>query len=327
VGKGSNQVSNYPGEEAAGKIDLVNATAHSVNTVFAGLNEKLYDLADRQGQPGDRTRDAALRAGLPKDAIGREISNTLGNGTPTVAQMANAYGTIAAGGTYRPYYVIEKIHYPNGQPRYTHHDESDRRFSKDVTADVTFAMQQVLRRGTGADARRILKGRPAAGKTGTVGSLEGNGRDTMAAWFVGFTPQLSTSVVIYRETPTQARAPVKGWGPFAGQNMTGGMFPVRIWATFMDRALKGKPFIDLPEPAFVGESLDPAPELPDEAELPSDPDGQNNGDGQNGDGNGQGQNNGQNGDGSGRRPAAGGAARAGPAQRPLRQLPGLRPER
>ena len=55
----------------------------------------------------------ALRAGLPKKAIGNEVSNSLGNGTPRVVDLANAYATIAAEGTYRPYYVIEKIVSPS----------------------------------------------------------------------------------------------------------------------------------------------------------------------------------------------------------------------
>jgi membrane peptidoglycan carboxypeptidase len=249
VVSGSNKVTNFDGEQF-GKIDLITATEHSVNTVYAQLNEKL--------DVGERTRSAAMRAGLLPDQIGGEVSNTLGNGTPHVVDMASAYGTIAARGWHRPYFVIDKIVSPRNGIVYRHDTSKDAQvFSKDVTADATHAMRQVIEGsgGTGSFARNL--GRPAAGKTGTVG---GNGRETLAAWFVGFTPQLSTAVAIHRLDPKGGADVVKGWGRFEGRDMQGGMFPVRIWTDFMRRALEDEKVIDLPEPAWVGVPVDPAPE-------------------------------------------------------------------
>jgi membrane peptidoglycan carboxypeptidase len=255
VGTGSNKVTNFDGEQF-GKIDLLTATEHSVNTVYAQLNEKL--------DAGKRTQNAAIRAGLTKDEIGSEVSNTLGNGNPHVVDMASAYGTIAAGGVHHPYYVVEKIVSPQKEVIYTRDTSGKRQFSKGVTADATYALQQVVKGGTGTYARRL--DRPVAGKTGTVG---GNGRETMAAWFVGFTPQLSTAVVIHRVGSKGEPDVVKGWGPFGGRDMQGGMFPVRVWTSFMGRALDGQPVIDFPEPEWVGEDVDPAPVEPVAVPSPS----------------------------------------------------------
>jgi membrane peptidoglycan carboxypeptidase len=287
VNSGSNKVTNY-GNEQFGWVDLVHATAHSMNTVYAQLNEKIGEGT------GARTRDAAIRAGIPKASIGNEVSNTLGNGTPRVVDMANAYATLAAGGVYHPYRVIEKIVtplgavvYPQGEP------EGVKQFSQDVVADTTYALQQVIktRGATGTYAKRL--GRPAAGKTGTVGTT---GRATKAAWFVGYTPQLATAVAIHKLGKDGKSADVvKGWGPYKGVDLTGAHFPVRIWTTFMKQALEGKPVEEFPERADVGIAENPEPVVTESPEASQDgqdgqnpdgqnPDGQDGQDGQNPDG-------------------------------------------
>ena len=64
-------------------------------------------------------------------------------------------------------------------------------FGKDVAADVIDAMQAVTANGgTGARAQQI--GRPSAGKTGTS-------EERKSVWFSGYTPQLATSVAMYKD--------------------------------------------------------------------------------------------------------------------------------
>ena len=55
--------------------------------------------------------------------------------------------------------------------------------------------------GPGGTAGGFGIGRPAAGKTGTT-------NDSKAAWFVGYTPQLSTAVWVGKSTPTPMRSVV-----------------------------------------------------------------------------------------------------------------------
>jgi len=68
---------------------------------------------------------------------------------------------------------------------------------------------------------------PAAGKTGTTDEFTD-------AWFVGFTPRLSTAVWVgYPNDRTQML------GLYHGANVAGATFPSEIWHTYMEAA-KGK---------------------------------------------------------------------------------------
>jgi membrane peptidoglycan carboxypeptidase len=231
-----------PGEQF-GMIDLMSATAHSVNTVFAQLNE-------RQGAPR-QTMDVAVCAGLPRDTAGLDAltANILGPSSPHPIDMASAYATFAAEGVRNDPYVIATIK-ENGGIFYQHRPAPRRVFDRGVIDDATYAMAQVVRRGTGTYASNL--GRPAAGKTGTSS-------DNHSAWFVGFTPQLSTAVAMYRLTPQGGEQALQGWGIYAGSELTGGSYPVRVWTAFMDTALHGLPTMQLPDPVFGGEARNPAP--------------------------------------------------------------------
>ena len=55
--------------------------------------------------------------------------------------------------------------------------------AEDIDRDVSYALQQVVKSGTGTAA--LALGRPAAGKTGTATNDKGN---VSSSWFVGYTP-------------------------------------------------------------------------------------------------------------------------------------------
>jgi membrane peptidoglycan carboxypeptidase len=97
-------------------------------------------------------------------------------------------------------------------------------------------MQEVVQRGTGR-AAQLDGGREAAGKTGTSS-------DNKDAWFVGFTPQLSTAVWLGYADPRTITVD--------GVEVTGGGLSSRIWKDYMDAALAGQPEVDLPEPVYGG---------------------------------------------------------------------------
>jgi penicillin-binding protein 1A len=114
------------------------------------------------------------------------------------------------------------------------------------------AMQQVVLGGTGHRAR--IPGREVAGKTGTA-------NDYHDAWFVGFTPQLSTAVWMGSWI---GEIPMRGVG---GINVFGGTYPARIWQAYMSLALQDLPAVPFPEP----ESTRPGVflHLPDEPDEPT----------------------------------------------------------
>src|SRR5262249_46794707 len=88
-------------------------------------------------------------------------------------------------------------------------------------------------------------GRPIAAKTGTT-------NDYSNAWFIGFTPRLSTGVWIGYDRPRSL-----------GKEETGGRTAVPIWTAYMAKVLRDTPREDFPVPhrvPLVPIDLDPSNE-------------------------------------------------------------------
>ena len=226
-------VSNY-GNEGWGQVDLLSATQHSINTIFVPLGMKA-------GM--DKVVDAARRAGIPENvAMIPTPSVVLGVASPRVIDVANAYATFAAQGVYAKPFLVTSVIGPNKGVLYEATPQTQEVFSKDVMADLTYALKSVVNGGTGSAALSL--GRPAAGKTGTSQS-------NASAWFAAYTPQLSASVAFFRDSASES---LNGIGGLT--SVTGGTFPARIWTAFMKGALKGEPVMNFPAPSNIG-GLDP----------------------------------------------------------------------
>ena len=222
-------VSNY-GDEGWGQMSLLEATKHSVNTVFVPLGQKAGL---------DKVVDAARRAGIPETvAMMPTPSVALGPASPHVIDVANSYATFAAQGIKAKPYLVTSVIGSNKGVLYEGKPQTQEVFSKEVMADLTYALKGVVNGGTGAAALGL--GRPAAGKTGTSQS-------NASAWFSAYTPQLAASVAFFRDDATQS---LNGIGGLT--SVTGGTFPARIWTAFMKGALKGEPVMDFPAPSNIG---------------------------------------------------------------------------
>jgi len=227
------EVGNY-GNEGWGQISLLEATKHSVNTVYVPLGQKAGL---------DKVVDAARRAGIPESiAMMPTPSVALGPASPHVIDVANSYATFAAQGIKSKPYLVTSVIGSNKGVLYEGKPQTEEVFSKEVMADLTYALKGVVNGGTGAAALGL--GRPAAGKTGTSQS-------NASAWFSAYTPQLAASVSFFRDDATQT---LNGIGGLT--SVTGGSFPARIWTAFMKGALKGEPVMDFPAPSNIG-GLDP----------------------------------------------------------------------
>ena len=227
------EVSNY-GDEGWGQVDLMYATKHSINTVFVPLGIKVGPTA---------VVDVARRAGIPESiAMMPTPSVVLGVASPHVIDVANAYATFAAQGIKSKPYLVAQVMGPNKGILYEAKAETQEVFSKEVMADLTYALKGTITGGTGAAA--LALGRPAAGKTGTSQS-------NASAWFSAFTPQLAASVALFRDSASES---LNGIGGLT--SVTGGTFPARIWTAFMKGALKGQEIMDFPAPSNIG-GLDP----------------------------------------------------------------------
>ena len=198
-----------------GSMNLVNATLQSDNTVYAQLDLDVGPDAVRQA-----AYDLGIKThldGLPAEGLG---GLRLG---VSPLEMANAFATIASGGIRHKPIAIKKVVFPDGKSEDLGKPEGERKFSPGVTAEATRILEQNVQRGTGTSANI---GCPAAGKTGTVD-------DYTDAWFIGFTPHLTSAVWV--GYPNQ-KVPMYS---VHGIRVAGGTFPAQIWHDYMAKAVGG----------------------------------------------------------------------------------------
>ncbi|WP_088992974.1 transglycosylase domain-containing protein [Micromonospora echinaurantiaca] len=168
----------------------------SVNTYFVWLAEqvgpeKVVQMAQRLGITFRADSDAEFAREHAEDWG----SFTLGVAATTPLDLANAYATVAAEGTWCAPLPVVSVTAPDGE-RVPVGDPSCKRV---LDADVARAATDAARcpvgqqspygqcnGGTATAVNRILDGRPVAGKTG---SSERNATET----FVGFTPQVAVA--------------------------------------------------------------------------------------------------------------------------------------
>jgi penicillin-binding protein 1A len=202
-----------------GSMSLRRGTLASDNSVYIQL---AMDLGPDEVK---RTaRDMGITStlkGYPAETLGG-----LENGVSPL-EMATAYASISNGGYRIRPTAIKKIVFPDG--RVEKGRELPKRFrvkrvrifDDGVAAKGREILEQNMTGGTGGHA--IIPGCAAAGKTGTTDF-------NTDAWFVGFTPKLTTAVWVgYPKDDIQMNTLYFG-GP-----VDGGTFPADIWGDYMGR--------------------------------------------------------------------------------------------
>ncbi|MFJ5175224.1 transglycosylase domain-containing protein [Streptomyces griseoviridis] len=229
------------------KIDLREAMRESVNSAFVQLG---MDVGL------DKVKEAAIDAGLKEDSLAGTSfpSFSIGISDPSAIRMAGAYATFAASGERRDPYSVKSVTDKDGTV-YTHKVKTAQAFTSQVADNVTDVLKTVVEKGTGSNAQ--LPGREVAGKTGTT---DGN----KSAWFVGYTPQLSTSITMFRYDDDESqknRTFLKMFGTGNQAKIHGASFPSEIWHDYMAQAMKGLPVEKFPTPEPIGEvvNADPTP--------------------------------------------------------------------
>lgn len=261
------------GDQDYGRVSLTKATQDSINTAFMDMTvamddgqQEITEMANAMGIPPEKAR-GKNPPGYPTETPGLDdqgLRVSLGAQTVSPINMANGYATIANGGVYHRPYIIEKVVDADGETRYQHKaSDGERAVSEDIAADTSYALQQVVEKGSG-DAALALD-RPAAGKTGTATNDDG---DVTSAWFSGYTPQLSTAVMYVRGKGNGA---LDGWLP----SYFGGAYPAETWTEIMTQAMEGEPVEEFPEPVYVdgeapAEGHDPYVPPPPPTKKPSD---------------------------------------------------------
>ncbi len=233
---------NYP------NLDLVQATANSVNAVYAQLNleigpQTLVDVAHELGIP-DPVKDPANPTQKEKYTPGyidSNPANVLGTATVRPVDLATAYATIANGGSRVTPHIVRSVTDLKGNLLYTGETTPTRTsFDPKNLAAVTYALTHVVKDGSGKTAQEL--GRPVAGKTGTS-------NDNKSAWFAGYVPQLVTVVGLMQEDEKGNIVEISRFGQWArqGKEITGSTFPVRAWTDYMQVALQDVPVEKFPE--------------------------------------------------------------------------------
>jgi hypothetical protein len=147
-------VSNY-GNNGFGQVSLMEATKRSINTIFVPLGIKVGPT---------NVVDVARRAGIPESvAMMPTPSVVLGTSSPHVIDVANAYATFAAQGIKSKPFLVTQVLGSNKGVLYEATPQTQEAFSREVMADLTYALKGTITGGTGAAA--LALGRPVAGKT------------------------------------------------------------------------------------------------------------------------------------------------------------------
>ncbi|MER5478193.1 transglycosylase domain-containing protein [Streptomyces sp. NPDC002734] len=233
---GSNIAFAPPNEDGVnyGDIPVQTAMNKSVNSVFAqmGVDVGMEEVLETAG-----------RVGMNTEKLKPLPAYTLGSMGASPLEMAGAYATLARHGLEVTPTLVKKAE--QGGTTVEMPDAVGERVLTRNTADtVTSVLTGVVDDGT---ARTSVRDNPAragqqvAGKTGTS---DGN----RSAWFVGYTPDLVTSVGLFGEDPkTNEHTSLSGaTGLIPGKGrINGGGYPAQIWADYTFGVTDGSARFDL----------------------------------------------------------------------------------
>jgi len=204
------EVKTFEGTSLNQSMNLVTATLHSDNTVYAQLAADL----------GEHTvTEMAYKLGVTThlDSNAAEALGGLTYGV-TPLEMANVYATLADGGWRNTPIAITKVVFPDGHVDSNWgRDHRVRAISRAVDAEETSILEQNVQSGT---AVRSAIGCPTAAKTGTTSEL-------VDAWLDGFNPRYATVVWMGYPRKDVSMTDVHG------EPQQGGYLPAEIWHAYM----------------------------------------------------------------------------------------------
>lgn len=243
------KISNVEGS-SCGTCNIAEALKRSLNTSYYRLMLQLkngpQDVADAAHKAGIAESFPGVEHTLSEDGQGGPPNNgiVLGQYQSRVIDMASAYATLAASGTYHKPHFVQKVVNSEGQVLFdaTQEDNTgEQRIDKAVADNAISAMQPIAGYSNG---HALAGGRPSAAKTGT--NQLGDTGDNRDAWMVGVTPSLSTAVWV--GTVDGTKPLVNQWGsPVYGSGL-----PSDIWKATMDGALDGTDNESFPKPEEIG---------------------------------------------------------------------------
>ncbi len=211
---------NYD-ETFLGPIPLLEALAKSRNLATVRLLNEI----------GVDTVIGMARSLGIQSPIERNLSIALGSSGVTPLEMATAYSTFAAGGRRPTPFFIREVQDGQGSVLERTEPKAAAAIAPETAYLTIRLMQEVLRTGTGASAKKLSPN--LAGKTGTT-------NENTDAWFIGGSPDLIAAVWVGFDTPTSL-----------GKRQTAASVALPIWTHFFGKALTYVPDREFYPPAGI----------------------------------------------------------------------------
>ncbi|MFJ1575838.1 transglycosylase domain-containing protein [Streptomyces sp. NPDC088182] len=237
-----------------GRVSVQTAMNKSINSVFAQM---VVDV----GPP--EVKKTALDLGMRDKGFPERPAITLGTMNASTWDMAGVYATLDNHGRKITPTIVKAAEHKDRTVEIP--DPVGKQVISRETADtVTHVLQGVVDNGSGFEANSSAY--DAAGKTGTS-------ENNWSAWFSGYTPQLTTVVALFGESPKEGGGQVSLTGTANSGRANGGGFPARIWADYTLSALNGgsdaRFDLDIAAPVRETPSAPVAPSSPEQSPSPT----------------------------------------------------------
>ncbi|MEU9561840.1 transglycosylase domain-containing protein [Streptomyces sp. NPDC048161] len=206
--------------QSYGSVTVQKAMNASINSVFAQM---VVDV----GPPA--VKKTALALGVPDKNFPERPAITLGTMNASTWDMAGAYATLDNHGKKVTPFIVKSAEHRERtvEPAKGVGSQVISRKSADT---VTSVLTGVVDSGSGKAANTSAY--EAAGKTGTS-------ENNKSAWFAAYTPELTTVVALFGESPKDGGGQVSLTGTANSGRANGGGFPAQIWADYTLGALNG----------------------------------------------------------------------------------------
>ena len=189
--------------------------------------------------------DMANAAGVPT-GDGWDINNRIALGTAQVSPLSNATGfaTIANDGKVNSTHVVQSVTDASGATLHSGDTASSQAIDENVARNAQTALKSVVTSGTGTTAGQL--GREVIAKTGTK---DDGDAETISAWFVGATRQVSTAVMFVAGDGNADLNPYSPYGSFSSA-----LYPANTWEDYMEAATAGMDYKSFPALNNIGAS-------------------------------------------------------------------------
>ena len=224
---------------------VLNATKFSINTSYANMARQLDLCSIAESARSIGAVPATFNPYDPttydmpiNEMYGTELAPSvvvLGELRISALDMASAYATWAAEGTYCKPQAIAEVIDRDGKKMETSGADCHQAVDKEVADTMAWVLQQDLEDPRATGKGKVVEGHKAGGKTGTSGSQ-------FHTWYVGFTRQMSTAVWFGHPQSNIRPGGFSVDGEMLqGGHVWGNTVSLPTWQEYMSRVHRGLP--------------------------------------------------------------------------------------